>query len=137
MLPFSLVFSLLQLFSSPIDVDTVGRAAVLAANGLVTRDLVNAGQPRKQGFYNTSGLPVEYDNILFVDGTHEIEAFVDKFPQPSKQDRKQSHLSSKSSPLWEGALIGKKPYLFPIPVALFFATFFWAVVTEQFVRRPM
>mmetsp|Transcript_18843 Transcript_18843/g.39397 ORF Transcript_18843/g.39397 Transcript_18843/m.39397 type:complete len:511 (-) Transcript_18843:99-1631(-) len=143
-----------MIFSSPIHVDAVGGITAMAAKGLVTKDIVNDGQPRKQGFFNTSGLPVEYDDILFVDGTHEIEKmfgggvhrqqFLQQYPPSSSpssrrgiQLKHQQSSPSSSPPLWEGALIGKRPYLYPFPVALFFATFFWAVVTEQFVKTPI
>ena len=56
-----------QIFSSPADVDVVGGVAVAAVADLVTRDLVNGGRPREQGFFGGKGLPVEYDDVLFVD----------------------------------------------------------------------
>ena len=43
-----------------------------AAAGLVTRDLVNGGQPGEQGFFGGEGLTVEYDDVLIVnDLPHE------------------------------------------------------------------
>ena len=146
-----------QLFSSPINVNVVGKVTAMAATGLVTKDIVNDGQPRKQGFFNSSGLPVEYDDIMFVDGTDEIETVLKivqqqqqrQPPLPSLEQRKQKQqkeqqrkqtLSSSSPPpppLWEGALIGKRPYLYPFPVAVFFAAFFWAIATEQFVQTTI
>lgn len=127
-----------MLFSSPIDVDVAGKATAMAARGLVTREIVNDGQPRKQGFFNSSGLPVEYDDVLFVDGTHEIEKIVLRDGQLTRSPQsKQARASASSEPVWEGALIGKRPYLFPFPVALFFATFFWAIATQQFVQTTV
>lgn len=125
-----------QLFSSPIDVETVGSATAMAARGLVTRDLVNNGEPRKQGFFNTSGLPVEYDDILYLDGTDEIEAMVGKLGRGKslQTTTKASRSGSKTGePKWEGALIGKRPYLYPFPVAFVFLLIFWGIATEKFV----
>ncbi|VEU41629.1 unnamed protein product, partial [Pseudo-nitzschia multistriata] len=130
-------------FSSPIDVDAVGEIAAMAARGLVTRPIVNDGQPRKQDFFDTSGQPIEYENVLFLDGTHAIEAAIDHLrvsrgPQRREiRERNGENPSlAKALPRWEGALVGKRPYLFPVPVVAFFASFFWAVVTEQFVQPP-
>jgi len=136
-----------MLFSSPMDVEFAGKATAMAARGLVTRDLVNDGQPRKQGFFNTSGLPVEYDDVLFVDGTHEIEKLVGvlggektaaKALSPGRKlqtkPAKPASSSSSPEPLWEGALIGKRPFLYPVPVTIFFVAFFWGVATQQFVQ---
>lgn len=127
-----------QLFSSPIDVETAGRATSMAASGLVTRELVNNGEPRKQGFFNTSGLPVAYDDILFVDGTFEIESLVGLLDGgkgvKSLKNLATKPTGKKEEPLWEGALIGKRPYLYPVPVALFFIYLFWGIVNEQFVQ---
>ena len=126
-----------------MDVDTAGKAAAMAAKGLVTRDLVNNGQPRKQGFFNENGKPIEYDDILFVDGTLEIEKLVgvleDGTTKAASKTNKTSKMrsgksSSSSAPLWEGALIGKHPYLFPLPVATFFITLFLGIKTGQFVQ---
>eukprot|EP00536_Pseudo-nitzschia_multiseries_P001347 jgi/Psemu1/282952/fgenesh1_pg.17_\ len=152
------------LFSSPIGVDAVGELVAAAANGLVTRDMVNDGKPRKQGFFDTSGLPIEYDDVLFVDGARNIEKVLELVRrrrereqdphssspsgsgtppsgnqrQQSQQKKQLSHSPSSSPPpLWEGALIGKRPYLYPLPVALMFATFFWGVVTGQFVKTHL
>ena len=114
----------------------------MAARGLVTRNVVNNGEPRKQGFFNISGLPIEYDDILFVDGAHEIEALVETLQGGRRGDSLQKSIPSKVSkltdtveePLWEGALIGKRPYLYPVPVATFFGLIFWGIATQQFVQ---
>ena len=113
----------------------------MAARGLVTRDLINNGEPRKQGFFNTSGLPVEYDDILFVDGTSEIENLVltlegKKEVQPLKTvpSNVVHSLDDREEPLWEGALIGKRPILYPVPVALTFIFLFWGIATNQFIE---
>ena len=138
----------------------VGKITAMAAdassNGLITRDTVNNGLPRKQGFFNTTGKPVFYDDILFIDGTQEIENLVatgsasgknngnsnknDKKTTKNKSTKKKgkpqirsSSSSSTSMPSNEGAGIGKRPYLFPIPVTIAFVLFFWSVATEQFV----
>ena len=135
----------IQLFSSPVDVEFVGKATAMAARGLVSRDLVNNGEPRKQGFFNQSGLPVEYDDILFVDGTLEIEKLVGvlgkgdlggkaRGTKPRTKVPKSSSSSSTPEPLWEGALIGKRPWLYPVPVTSFFVYLFWGIMTQQFVQ---
>jgi hypothetical protein len=132
-----------QLFSSPVDVEVAGKATAMAAKGLVSRDLVNNGEPRKQGFFNRSGLPVEYDDILFVDGTHEIEKLVGVLGEGDLEGKSRGNKprakvpktsSSTPEPLWEGALIGKRPWLYPVPVTLFFVYLFWGIMTEQFVQ---
>ena len=126
-----------SIFSSPVDVNTVGAAAAMAARGMVTRDLVNDGEPRKQGFFNTSGLPVVYDDILFLDGTQAIEKVVSTLdPSTQRGSKAGSSKATKAAdePLWEGALIGKRPYLYPWPVAAVFIYIFWGVTTQQFVQ---
>jgi len=132
-----------KLFSSPIDVTTVGKITAMAvdasSNGVITRDTVNNGQPRKQGFFNETGKPILYDDLLFIDGTQEIEKLVassssnenDNKNKTKNKNKKQS--SSVGMPSNEGAGIGKRPYLFPIPVTIAFLLFFWSVATEQFV----
>eukprot|EP00751_Fragilariopsis_kerguelensis_P051078 CAMPEP_0171032014 /NCGR_PEP_ID=MMETSP0736-20130129/38039_1 /TAXON_ID=186038 /ORGANISM="Fragilariopsis kerguelensis, Strain L26-C5" /LENGTH=575 /DNA_ID=CAMNT_0011474487 /DNA_START=200 /DNA_END=1928 /DNA_ORIENTATION=- len=132
-----------MLFSSPIDVTTVGKITAMAvdasSNGVITRDTVNNGQPRKQGFFNETGKPILYDDLLFIDGTQEIEKLVassssnenDNKNKTKNKNKKQS--SSVGMPSNEGAGIGKRPYLFPIPVTIAFLLFFWSVATEQFV----
>ncbi len=129
-----------QLFSSPIDVEIAGKATAMAAKGLVTRDIVNGGESRKQGFFNTSGLPVEYDDILFLDGTHKIEALVGDIGAGEGTKSLQNigqgatkAVRTTEEPLWEGALVGKRPYLYPLPVAFVFLALFWGISTSQFV----
>merc|ERR1719491_2873000 len=131
-----------MLFSSPIDVTTVGKITAMAvdasSNGVITRDTVNNGQPRKQGFFNTTGKPILYDDLLFIDGTQEIEKLVassnsNDNKNKKKTTKKKKKQSSSAGPSNEGAGIGKRPYLFPIPVTIAFLLFFWPVATEQFV----
>lgn len=125
-----------------MDVEIVGRASAMAARGLVTRQLINNGEPRKQGFFNTSGLPVEFDDILFVDGTPEIEGLVGtlegrkEFQSLKSTTGKaiESPAKKTDEPLWEGALARKRPYLYPFPVALFFIFLFWGIATQQFIE---
>jgi hypothetical protein len=45
----------------------------------------------------------------------------------------QSEKGQEQEPLWEGALIGKKPYLYPLPVIAFFLAIFGAISNNQFV----
>jgi hypothetical protein len=128
-----------------VDVEFAGKATAMAARGLVSRALVNNGEPRKQGFFNQSGLPVEYDDILFVDGTLEIEKLVgvlrkgnlggkERVNKLRTKAPKSSSSDSTPEPLWEGALIGKRPWLYPVPVTIFFVYLFWGIMTQQFVQ---
>ncbi|OEU09007.1 hypothetical protein FRACYDRAFT_249351 [Fragilariopsis cylindrus CCMP1102] len=141
--------------SSPIDVNSVAKITTMAAQGAIPRCIVNnGGQPRKQGFFNSKGKPILYDDLLFIDGTKEIENIVlnknnnkNKFgndieekmvkppssSSPSSSSSSPHIISPPPKPLWEGALIGKRPYLYPIPVVTVLLLFFWSVVTEQFV----
>ena len=57
----------------------------MAARGLVMRDLVNNGRLRKQGFFDTSGMQVNYNDVLFVDGTGKIEK-LDQVLSPNGQN---------------------------------------------------
>lgn len=133
-----------MLFSSPIDVRPVAHVAALGALGLITRDTVGH---RKQGFFGTDGKPVTYDDILYVDGTKNIEQLADTVPLPlvpndekltAGPDLVQSSSSNSTAvalpgkePPFEGALIGKKPYLYPLPGLAIFAFIFWALATGK------
>jgi hypothetical protein len=139
--------------SSPIDVRSVAQITTMAAQGAIPRSIVNNdGQPRKQGFFNSKGKPILYDDLLFIDGTKEIENIVlnnnnnkknfgnddivEKMIKPPSSSSPSSSpriISPPPKPLWEGALIGKRPYLYPIPVVAVLLLSFWSVVTEQFV----
>mmetsp|Transcript_37211 Transcript_37211/g.42473 ORF Transcript_37211/g.42473 Transcript_37211/m.42473 type:complete len:366 (-) Transcript_37211:127-1224(-) len=125
-----------MLFSSPIDVDTVSRVISAGALDMIERDMVGT---RKQEFYGTNGKPVFYDDVLYLDGAKEIER-IDKLVQVVPSEERTTKVSKKTTPpnknqpYAEGALIGKKPYLFPIPAIGVFLYIFWAVATEQFVQ---
>ena len=117
-----------MLFSSPVLVENVARVACLCAFGNISKDIVG---PRKQGFFDTDGKPVFYDDVVFIDGTNAIEDLSsnDKnLPYPLKAEKKNG------APDFEGALVGQHPWLWPIPVAGLFGTIFWAVATQQFVQ---
>ncbi len=150
------------IFSSPVKVDVVARVAAAAAMGFVRRDLVGE---RRQGFYSTDGKPILYDDVIFIDGTKEIER-VDEivstelvlelmkekqpqtrsgsaqvvesvktnyFAQNEENDPSENHNDHGSQPPYaEGALIGKGPLLFPLPVVAFFGTVFYLVSSGQF-----
>jgi hypothetical protein len=125
-----------MIFCPPIDVDTVARVASAGVLGSLTRDMVG---PRKQGFFDTNGKPVEYPDMIFVDGTAELEridSLVERMPVGNAvpSSRQQPVVADTMAPLWEGALIGKQPFLYPIPVVLTFAAIFWSVATQQFVQ---
>lgn len=132
------------IFSSPVIVDVVSRVLSAGAMGMISRDMVG---PRQQGFFDTNGQPVTYDDVLYVDGTANIERVDElvKFvtntntPPPLPSDIISSNSSNNKSdddnePPFEGALIGKGPYLYPFPVIALFSYLFWAVATQQFVQ---
>mmetsp|Transcript_24721 Transcript_24721/g.40259 ORF Transcript_24721/g.40259 Transcript_24721/m.40259 type:complete len:407 (-) Transcript_24721:244-1464(-) len=130
-----------MVFSSPVEVDRVARVLCAGCLGLVDRDRVG---PRRQGFYDQEGKAVVYPDALCVDGTFEIEQ-VDDLVYPSLGiQRKLSataaaatepvDLKEGGEPPFEGALIGKRPYLYPFPVIVLFATIFWSIATQQFVQ---
>ena len=146
-----------SLFSPPVNVDVVARVASAAALGLVKRDMVGE---RRQGFFNTDGKPVLYDDVVFVDGTHELER-VDEIvkmnlnllqdsakqrqggaltsvPLLTFDDKKKKNTSSikdAQEPPFEGALVGKGPYLFPLPVVAFFSTILFFIANNPFVGK--
>ncbi len=136
-----------SIFSSPIEVDVVGRVATAAALGLVKRDMVC---DRRQGFCNSDGKPVEYDNVIYVDGTSELER-IDELVMGdltklnmrtegssiaeswlASNNKNDVQEMTKEAP-FEGAFIGKGPYLLPLPVIAFFSTIFYFIATNQFV----
>uniref|UniRef100_A0A7S3PYA9 NAD-dependent epimerase/dehydratase domain-containing protein n=2 Tax=Chaetoceros debilis TaxID=122233 RepID=A0A7S3PYA9_9STRA len=128
------------LFSPPVNVDVVGRVASAAALGLVKRDMVG---DRKQGFFNSFGKSVTYDNVVFVDGTSELER-IDVITRDSVTEMrgKKSPNASTSTqtskdrgvePPYEGALAGFRPYTFPLPVITFFLLVFYSILSGQFV----
>jgi hypothetical protein len=137
-----------SLFSAPVDVEVVARVASAAALGKVTVDMV---VPRRQGFCDFDGKPVFYDNVVFVDGTLEIERIdasldadanidADAAVRVARKSTNRGVVSQsekgrghEQEPLWEGALIGKKPYLYPLPVIAFFLAIFGAISNNQFV----
>ena len=117
-----------MIFSSPVLVENVARVACICAFGNISKDIVG---PRKQGFFDTDGKPVFYDDVVFIDGTDAIEELSsnDKnLPYPLEPEQKDG------APDFEGALVGQHPWLYPIPVAGVFGTIFWAVATQQFVQ---
>jgi len=122
-----------MIFSSPVLVESVARVASAGALGQISKSMVG---PRTQGFFDTKGQPVFYDDVVFIDGTSEIE----RIEQALAENWKKVVLTSSpqsgkgKEPFWEGALIGKQPYLFPLPVVATFAIIFWAISTQQFVQ---
>eukprot|EP00580_Thalassiosira_gravida_P019383 CAMPEP_0201670872 /NCGR_PEP_ID=MMETSP0494-20130426/27995_1 /ASSEMBLY_ACC=CAM_ASM_000839 /TAXON_ID=420259 /ORGANISM="Thalassiosira gravida, Strain GMp14c1" /LENGTH=394 /DNA_ID=CAMNT_0048152045 /DNA_START=300 /DNA_END=1481 /DNA_ORIENTATION=+ len=121
-----------MVFSSPVEADRVARVLCAGCLGLVDRGMVG---PRRQGFYDQEGKAVVYPDALCVDGAFEIER-VDGLVYPSLGiQRKLSataaavtmpvDLMEGGGPIFEGALIGKRPYLYPFPVIVLFATIFW------------
>mmetsp|Transcript_7294 Transcript_7294/g.11491 ORF Transcript_7294/g.11491 Transcript_7294/m.11491 type:complete len:374 (-) Transcript_7294:22-1143(-) len=124
------------IFSSPVDVNVVSRVLSAGAMGLITRDMM-FGHPRRQGFYDTNGQPVTYDDVIYADGTAEIERVnqLVTFPFIKTSNNIISNSNdNKDGPPLEGALIGTRPYLYPFPVIAIFSYLFWAVATQQFVQ---
>jgi len=132
------------IFSSPVDVDTVARVLCAGSLGQIDRDMVG---PRKQDFYDTDGKAVTYPNALFVDGTADIERIdglvvsdlgssvvVPTMPKTSGPSSAVALEEENAEPPFEGAMVGKAPFLYPFPVILFFGTVFWSITSQQFVQ---
>lgn len=132
------------IFSSPVDVDTVARVLCAGSLGQIDRDMVG---PRKQDFYDTDGKAVTYPNALFVDGTADIERIdglvvsdlgssvvVPIMPKTLGPSSAVALEEENAEPPFEGALVGKAPFLYPFPVILFFGTVFWSITSQQFVQ---
>ena len=126
------------LLSPPVEVRTVARVASAAALGMVTKDMVG---PRKQDFYDDRGKPVFYDDVVYVDGTSELKRIDEIIEMKTVETTNDSQLGQVTlhkdgegkEPLWEGALIGKKPFLYPLPVISVFLALFGFIATQQTV----
>ena len=122
------------IFSSPVEVEKVARVAAAAALGLVGEGIV---EDRRQGFFDSKGLPITYPNFsVYIDGTQNIEK-VDKtlrnnFSFDLSRGTAKGNGSNKE-PSNEGALIGKGPLLSPIPGVLIFLAIVYGIATNQFV----
>eukprot|EP00568_Trieres_chinensis_P015695 CAMPEP_0183326898 /NCGR_PEP_ID=MMETSP0160_2-20130417/83421_1 /TAXON_ID=2839 ORGANISM="Odontella Sinensis, Strain Grunow 1884" /NCGR_SAMPLE_ID=MMETSP0160_2 /ASSEMBLY_ACC=CAM_ASM_000250 /LENGTH=119 /DNA_ID=CAMNT_0025494993 /DNA_START=50 /DNA_END=406 /DNA_ORIENTATION=+ len=68
-----------MIFSPPVHVDNLARVLCAGALGCLGRDQVGN---RKQGFYDTDGKPVLYDDVIFIDGTEAIEELSRKLATP-------------------------------------------------------
>ena len=146
-----------SLFSPPVEVCALARVVVGVALGLVTRDMLGR---RRQGFFGLDGKPVLYADVVYVDGTDEIERIDELMdfslasssssaaaaaaetataartslawtPPPAKENLGEKIMKE---PSWEGALIGKKPFLYPLPVIGVFLALFGAISTNQFIN---
>lgn len=129
----------------PITVQIVANVACASLLGYITREIVG---DRRQGFFDTNGQPVFYDNALFIDGTEQLEQ-INNLIKPKLTEKmlefdmaKEAEydirdtncdLNESEPPYAEGALIGKGPLLFPIPVVAFFSTVFYLVSQNAFV----
>ena len=129
-----------SLLSPPVEVTVVARVACAAALGAVTKEMVG---PRRQNFFNDQGKPVFYDDVVYIDGTEELER-IDKFVAIPTKDQVKGKSGRKpvikassegTEPLWEGTLVGKKPYLYPIPIVAIFSALFHAISTGQFINK--
>lgn len=124
-------------------------------------EVVSVLEPRRQDFYSNEGESVTMVNIPFVDGTAEIERIAELMGTPSKlsdaikqlqendvaevttdmdaacvtaRDALRTTERRVKDAAFEGALVGKKPYLYPLPVLLTFVYIFWGVATQQFTQ---
>ena len=131
-----------SLLSPPVEVNVVARVACASALGMVTKDMVGE---RRQGFCNDEGKPVYYDDVVYIDGTAELER-VDELvhldlpaEDQLKHDRYNKPLTTLhregKDPLWEGGLVGKTPYLYPVPIISIFSALFYIISTGQFVNH--
>jgi hypothetical protein len=125
-----------MIFSSPVEVEKVARVLCAGGLGLIDRGMVGA---RRQDFYDQNGKSIIYPNALCIDGTVEIERMdylvastlgVDS----TRLESASSTSTDSSEPRFEGALIGKRPYLYPLPVVFLFLTIFWSISTQQVVQ---
>jgi len=147
-----------MVLSPPVEVETVARVIAAGAVGAIEEKLL---VPRRQGFFDKRGKPVQMACVPFIDGTSDIErlaslpSIINLEIKPNlhrkdlaKQSKEESALQeqaksrlqkkikklpSKEDP-FEGALAGKLPYLYPFPVIAAFFTVFWAVANQQFVQ---
>jgi nucleoside-diphosphate-sugar epimerase len=126
-----------MIFSSPVHVSNVSKVVCAGVMGLLTREIVG---DRQQGFFDTLGQPVDYANVLFVDGTRAIERLSSQIAESPKMNSLLLPTSNRitiriiEEPPMKGALVGMGPYLRPIPVVVMFATIFWSVMTQQFIQ---
>mmetsp|Transcript_701 Transcript_701/g.1016 ORF Transcript_701/g.1016 Transcript_701/m.1016 type:complete len:392 (-) Transcript_701:79-1254(-) len=131
----------------PVHVDNLARAIAAGATGSLDGSIL---PPRRQGFFSTSGKPVEMVSVPFVDvdaikevaenwGTDEklAEAAAslgksgNEVTVPLNVPKNSVIMSSDAYPAFEGAFVGYRPFLYPIPVAAFFISAFqWAIHIE-------
>ena len=138
-----------SLLSPPVDVEVAARVACAGALGLVTRDAVGS---RRQGFCNEFGKDVIYDDFLYIDGTYELERIDDSTNNIPTNERSPADQSADffrpittgttmsdqvKEPIWEGALLRKGPYLYPLPVIAFFSAIFCGIATGQFTTTQV
>ena len=141
-------------FTPPLDVDVVARAC---AAGAVSATVGAELGPRRQDFYGFDGLPVRHAEVPFLDHP-EIPALAARWsaaalaaavaadasagvaaaavPSAAMEvaaPPAQSASRAKGPP-FEGALVGAKPLLFPLPVAAFFAGLFGLIATGSLVH---
>lgn len=130
-----------SLLSPPVEVTVVARVACAAALGAVTKEMVG---PRRQNFFNEQGKPVIYDDVVYIDGTKELERIDELVIIPTKKEVKGGSCkmplviepnSEGKEPIWEGALVYKTPYLYPVPIIAFFSALFHAIATGQFINN--
>ncbi|CAB9516107.1 NmrA-like family [Seminavis robusta] len=122
------------IFSSPVDVSIVANVICAAALGQVDRSVVPTR--RRQGFWNEQGDVMTYADVIFVDGTHEIERVSQEVALLEPLSNKENINSARAAkePIAEGGMENVTTYLRPLPVVAFFATIFWAVMTQQFIQ---
>uniref|UniRef100_A0A7S2IF54 NAD-dependent epimerase/dehydratase domain-containing protein n=1 Tax=Helicotheca tamesis TaxID=374047 RepID=A0A7S2IF54_9STRA len=136
-----------MVMTPPMHIDIISRAVAAAAVGSLDTATI---QPRRQGFYNTEGKPIQMASVPFVDvgdikrvaeqyGTDEkLAAAIISGVSGKVKEGKTGKLrkvgkweKKENDPPFEGALVGYKPLLYPLPVAAFFTIAFqWATNIE-------
>jgi len=82
--------------SPPVQVDVIARVIAASALGWIER--TNVGH-RRQGFYDTRGKPILYDNVLYIDGASNIERLDHTFNTRWNDNKKHpSNMNSFPTP---------------------------------------
>lgn len=137
------------ILTPPIDVDIVARTIAAGAVGAIDSASI---KPRRQGFFDTEGKPVEMVSVPFIDmsdirrmaatlatDTILLAAVESKTKTPATETRRENTTqntstqeSSRAETIpFEGALVGSKPFLCPLPVAVALASaFIWSTNIE-------
>ena len=78
------------------------------------------------------------EGIEQIDGSLDLLSASEVGVAVSSYQEERGHTynreNERTEPLWEGALVGKKPFLYPFPVIGLFLAIFGAISTNQFVN---